>query len=702
MVDYKFRLDVAKLRPLLQRDLYKDPRIIFRELPQNANDAIKRRAEKDQFFDAIRDGRIRFKLDNASGTLVVEDNGIGISEKALKETFRWYGRTDKDENQVGGFGLGAKSIFALADSFTIHTRTKNEEGLDETHFVYATFESLSFEAKPPPRSDLGTTIVIPIGAAPAIEREFALSEKQNETDEEHVNASNIRRYCHFMKIPVYVTSVEGEEELISQKLPWPEAAAAIRIPSDGFEVYLRVRQSSNDRYYLHSKNYAHHWWRSESSSAPALYTDGIFVCTTLTGVDEKTLPADIAVNLTRRGVINLTMGRDSPIEDEKFTALIRNVYATIADAVNKKLRERPADMDWARIAEWTCRNSTIWKHLEPDIQETIKELHSDVYAYSQLVSAWSDQPFWAKHKLLLVELLKRKLEGHSVFQAIGKRVDTIAKKANGVHKIIVIYGGTASKEVLRKWASRFQFPEYDVEKIPRRHTVFLSGVREHLYLADLGRYVSSSSPLMIFPKRTKDEILSKISMELGCGVIKLGEDETLALDQTSILVDLRQEEGRTVEGIYRGEQITERTVLRHVHVAPTYFYALASPAKDLPIVFPKDLKSACLLRTVHELPPVDSSMVKAILEAALPSEETHETLERFISFHDDVSSWQREHDGKQVVELIDALDWTNPYAALMLKRELVPDYDWDILKELRKMNGKKIESAEASAPIVVS
>lgn len=80
---YPFRFDVKRLRPLLQKQLYKDPNVVLRELAQNAHDAIMRRSRLDTSFKPERDGEIVFEVHEPSGTLSISDSGAGMSRDAI-------------------------------------------------------------------------------------------------------------------------------------------------------------------------------------------------------------------------------------------------------------------------------------------------------------------------------------------------------------------------------------------------------------------------------------------------------------------------------------------------------------------------------------------------------------------------------------------------------------------------------------------
>jgi len=112
--------DMTHIIMLLREKMYRYPiDAICREVASNSRDA-NREVGKD--FIPIR----IVVSDNPylEGTCVnFEDDGPGISPDRMQEIFMNYGAsTKRDTNtQTGGFGLGAKSPFAYAKSFTVET-----------------------------------------------------------------------------------------------------------------------------------------------------------------------------------------------------------------------------------------------------------------------------------------------------------------------------------------------------------------------------------------------------------------------------------------------------------------------------------------------------------------------------------------------------------------------------------------------------
>lgn len=102
----------AQFVTMLSSTLYSNAFLaVAREVLCNAWDAHK--------VSGRRDVPINITIDE--DYLVIRDHGTGIPHASMVRTYCVYGGTTKlaDENQTGGFGLGAKSPFAYSDHFTV-------------------------------------------------------------------------------------------------------------------------------------------------------------------------------------------------------------------------------------------------------------------------------------------------------------------------------------------------------------------------------------------------------------------------------------------------------------------------------------------------------------------------------------------------------------------------------------------------------
>ncbi|MFA7270153.1 MAG: molecular chaperone HtpG [Sterolibacterium sp.] len=139
-----FQTEVKQMLQLMIHSLYSNREIFLRELISNASDACDKLRFEALHNTALLEGdadlKIRIAYDAAAHTLVVADNGIGMSrEEAVqnlgtiaksgtREFFsRLSGDQQKDANLIGQFGVGFYSSFIVADKVTVLTRRAGEQ-----------------------------------------------------------------------------------------------------------------------------------------------------------------------------------------------------------------------------------------------------------------------------------------------------------------------------------------------------------------------------------------------------------------------------------------------------------------------------------------------------------------------------------------------------------------------------------------------
>jgi molecular chaperone HtpG len=85
MTEHAFQAQVSEVLSLVINSLYSHPEVFLRELLSNASDAL----DKERFLAITAPGdsdeplRIRISADEQAGTLVIDDNGVGMSEQEL-------------------------------------------------------------------------------------------------------------------------------------------------------------------------------------------------------------------------------------------------------------------------------------------------------------------------------------------------------------------------------------------------------------------------------------------------------------------------------------------------------------------------------------------------------------------------------------------------------------------------------------------
>ncbi len=121
-------------------NLYEDPiGSIVREITSNCVDAHRERdlkmlnrrgleqSDDLKYFSTRNSVEIAYITSNPligiKDAIIFKDFGVGLSEERVKEIFTVFGSsTKRDDNiEIGGFGLGAKSVFAYTNTFFVET-----------------------------------------------------------------------------------------------------------------------------------------------------------------------------------------------------------------------------------------------------------------------------------------------------------------------------------------------------------------------------------------------------------------------------------------------------------------------------------------------------------------------------------------------------------------------------------------------------
>jgi molecular chaperone HtpG len=120
-----FEVETSRVLELLSKEIYDSPLALLRENVQNAYDATLMRCTHDG--TDIRAAEIRITL--TPERLVIEDDGIGMTEEVLRNNFWKAGssgkRTDlaRKSGVIGTFGIGAMANFGVCSKLRVETRS---------------------------------------------------------------------------------------------------------------------------------------------------------------------------------------------------------------------------------------------------------------------------------------------------------------------------------------------------------------------------------------------------------------------------------------------------------------------------------------------------------------------------------------------------------------------------------------------------
>jgi len=212
---FQFQADVNKLMDIIINSLYSKKEIFLRELISNGSDAL----DKTRFMSltdpsVLGDGetsKLEMKLiaDKDKKTLTLIDRGCGMSKDDLINQLGTVAQSGTssfieafsegaDVNLIGQFGVGFYSVYLVADSVAVHSKS-NE---DDKQWVWESTADSTFTITEDAGEELGrgTKIVL------------SLKEDCLEFIEEERLKGLIKRYSEFINFPIYLYTTKEEEE----------------------------------------------------------------------------------------------------------------------------------------------------------------------------------------------------------------------------------------------------------------------------------------------------------------------------------------------------------------------------------------------------------------------------------------------------------------------------------------------------------
>ena len=138
-----FEVETSRVLELLSKEIYDSPLALLRENVQNAYDATLMRCTHEG--TDVRAAEIRLTL--SPDRLVIEDDGIGMTEEVLRNNFWKAGSSGKRtelarrSGVIGTFGIGAMANFGVCNRLRVETRSVES---DSTLVSVAEKAKLSF------------------------------------------------------------------------------------------------------------------------------------------------------------------------------------------------------------------------------------------------------------------------------------------------------------------------------------------------------------------------------------------------------------------------------------------------------------------------------------------------------------------------------------------------------------------------------
>ena len=213
----KIKISSENMMPIIKKWLYSDKDIFLREIVANGVDAITKYQKLVDMGEAQPDNApycIKVYVDEATRTLTVEDNGIGMTAEEVEKyitRIAFSGAEDflkKYENAssdgiIGHFGLGFYSAYMVSDLVEIYTKSYK----DEPAVAWKSDGQSTYTLSQTERDDRGTKIVMHIAEG---EEDFL----KKDTIE-----ALLKKYCSFMPFNIYLNPTNADDKPINDSQP---------------------------------------------------------------------------------------------------------------------------------------------------------------------------------------------------------------------------------------------------------------------------------------------------------------------------------------------------------------------------------------------------------------------------------------------------------------------------------------------------
>jgi molecular chaperone HtpG len=225
---HAFGAEVGRLLDLVVHSLYSEREIFLRELVANAADASDRRR-----FEALTDpklappaeAKIRIVPDKSSRTLLIADDGIGMTRQELMDNLGTIARSGtkafgeqlasaKPEDRpslIGQFGVGFYSAFMVADRVEV---TSRKAGSEEA-FTWASDGTGEFTLATAERDTAGTDVMLHIKS------------DAEEYLEPHRLETIIRKWADHITLPITVARDGKDQPANEGTALWRKAKADV-------------------------------------------------------------------------------------------------------------------------------------------------------------------------------------------------------------------------------------------------------------------------------------------------------------------------------------------------------------------------------------------------------------------------------------------------------------------------------------------
>lgn len=206
MATKEFKAESKRLLEMMIHSIYTHKEIFLRELISNASDAIDKLYFKSLTDDKVGLGKddfaIEIKTDKDTRTLIISDNGIGMTEEELENNlgtiansgslkFKTENKLDEESQIIGQFGVGFYSAFMVAKKVTVVSKAY---GSDKA-FMWESEGVDGYTITECEKDTVGTVITLEL-------LEDTDDEKYSDFLEQYKIQSLVKKYSDYIRFPV--------------------------------------------------------------------------------------------------------------------------------------------------------------------------------------------------------------------------------------------------------------------------------------------------------------------------------------------------------------------------------------------------------------------------------------------------------------------------------------------------------------------
>ncbi len=246
---FEFQAEVKQVLDIVVHSLYTDKEIFIRELVSNASDASEKlrhlQLKGESVYDENLELEIKVSTDDTAGTITIQDFGIGMTHDELVENLGTIAHSgskaflkalkesgERNENLIGQFGVGFYSVFMVAKSVKVFTRSFRP---DADCLCWASDGSGSYEIESASGERRGTRIVI------ELKEEYKSFARKSEAER------ILKRYSGFVQFPLLLNG----DKLNTVQAVWLKPKS--EVSEEEYKEFYKFQANAFDepRFWLH-------------------------------------------------------------------------------------------------------------------------------------------------------------------------------------------------------------------------------------------------------------------------------------------------------------------------------------------------------------------------------------------------------------------------------------------------------------------